>query len=219
MGPNGTAVVREHAQRLRREGKMGAATEDAGHQAGADERGAGLAADVADGSERRQAAEWEAVAQALDETSTRKRKRMVEEEDDMPELDDDEGLVVEGVDIEKMERDQRQKQREKVMKRFCDILLEDEDDADNASVKRSGGNSSAERGGGDRGEGEGEAGIDERRGLELSNTQKEASDSPAHAPCNKGAKISRVGAIEGSEGDAHLRGTYKEGGPSLADID
>ena len=214
MGPNVTAVVREHAQRLRGKGQIRAPTEDAGQQGEAVERGADLLADGANGSEQRQAVEWEAVAQALDQTSTRKRKRMVVEEDDMPELDD-EGLVVEGVDIEKMERDQRQKQREKVMKRFCDILLEDEDDADNAIVKRSGGNSSTERGSGKRGQGDGE----ERRGLGLTNTQEAASGSPAHAPYDQDARDSREGAIEGGEGDAHLRGTYKEGGPSLADID
>jgi hypothetical protein len=129
-GPGATAVVRENRRAL---GEIAVVakrelTDEAGTESSA---GGGRG----DDGHQRQAAEWEAVAQVLDETSSRKRRRMIEEEDDMPELDEDDGFGVEELDVEKLDKERRERQQEKVVKRFCDALFDDDDDDDDGGER------------------------------------------------------------------------------------
>jgi len=92
-------------------------------------------------------AEWEAMAHSLDDRSTGKRRRMIEEEDDMPELNSDQPLELyeDGVNQAADEEERRKRRRERDMRKFTDLLIADSDDSGNGEVE---GSETARAGGG-----------------------------------------------------------------------
>jgi len=93
-------------------------------------------------------AEWEAMAHSLDDRSTGKRRRMIEEEDDMPELNSDQPLELyeDGVIQAADEEERRKRRRERDVRKFTDLLTADSDDSGNGEVE---GSETARAGGGE----------------------------------------------------------------------